>query len=68
MKHHFLIPERSYQNLNEYRQMKGNSLKLARTLNSSEIIAELKASGLRGRGGAGFSTGGKWETLYKDES
>jgi len=26
-----------------------------------EIIAEVKRSGLRGRGGAGFSTGDKWE-------
>lgn len=26
-----------------------------------EIIAEIKTSGLRGRGGAGFSTGAKWE-------
>ena len=26
-----------------------------------EIIAEVKSSGLRGRGGAGFSTGEKWE-------
>ncbi len=26
-----------------------------------QVIAEVKASGLRGRGGAGFSTGTKWE-------
>lgn len=26
-----------------------------------EVIAEIKAAGLRGRGGAGFSTGRKWE-------
>ncbi len=30
-----------------------------------EIIAELKASGLRGRGGAGFPTGMKWEAARK---
>src|SRR5512139_1888836 len=29
------------------------------------IIAELKSSGLRGRGGAGFSTGRKWEEAYE---
>jgi NADH-quinone oxidoreductase subunit F len=31
------------------------------------IIAEVKSSGLRGRGGAGFSTGGKWEICAKAE-
>ena len=30
-----------------------------------EVIAEVKASGLRGRGGAGFSTGMKWDFAYK---
>jgi NADH-quinone oxidoreductase subunit F len=30
-----------------------------------EVIAEVKASGLRGRGGAGFSTGMKWELTRK---
>ena len=29
------------------------------------IINEIKASGLRGRGGGGFPTGAKWETCYK---
>ncbi len=31
------------------------------TLSSEEVVALVKASGLRGRGGAGFSTGQKWE-------
>ncbi len=30
------------------------------------VLAEVKASGLRGRGGAGFSTGLKWEMLSKE--
>ncbi len=32
-----------------------------------EIIEEVKRSGLRGRGGAGFSTGNKWETCRKSK-
>ena len=31
------------------------------------VISEMKKSGLRGRGGAGFSTGLKWEFGYKNE-
>jgi len=37
---------------------------LARTLTTltpAEVVAEIKASGLRGRGGGGFPTGVKWE-------
>jgi NADH:ubiquinone oxidoreductase subunit F (NADH-binding)/(2Fe-2S) ferredoxin/NAD-dependent dihydropyrimidine dehydrogenase PreA subunit len=32
-----------------------------------EIIAEISASGLRGRGGAGFSTGKKWDICRKEK-
>ena len=32
-------------------------------MSATEIIDEIKQSGLRGRGGAGFSTGAKWELL-----
>jgi formate dehydrogenase iron-sulfur subunit len=35
----------------------------ARALGPAGICAEVKASGLRGRGGAGFPTGIKWETV-----
>jgi NADH-quinone oxidoreductase subunit F len=31
-----------------------------------EVIEEIKRSGLRGRGGAGFPTGVKWETCYQN--
>lgn len=33
-----------------------------------EVIDEMKASGLRGRGGGGFSTGMKWQFAYNNES
>ena len=34
--------------------------------NPKEIVEEVKASGLRGRGGAGFSTGVKWSFMPGD--
>ncbi|PNR96725.1 NADH-quinone oxidoreductase subunit F [Petrotoga sp. 9PWA.NaAc.5.4] len=39
---------------------------LKRTLNMTpqQVISKIKESGLRGRGGAGFPTGIKWETVY----
>jgi NADH:ubiquinone oxidoreductase subunit F (NADH-binding)/(2Fe-2S) ferredoxin/NAD-dependent dihydropyrimidine dehydrogenase PreA subunit len=33
-----------------------------------DVIEEMKASGLRGRGGGGFSTGMKWQFAYNNES
>ncbi|NKX44840.1 NADH-ubiquinone oxidoreductase-F iron-sulfur binding region domain-containing protein [Roseicyclus persicicus] len=40
-------------------------LRRARALGPEGILAEVKASGLRGRGGAGFPTGIKWETVAR---
>lgn len=37
-------------------------------LKPEEVIEEVKASGLRGRGGAGFPTGIKWEATRKSPS
>ncbi len=34
-------------------------------MNPEDVIAEVKQSRLRGRGGAGYPTGFKWETVYK---
>jgi len=34
-------------------------------MSQEQVIDEVKRSGLRGRGGAGFSTGQKWEFCYK---
>jgi NADH-quinone oxidoreductase subunit F len=41
-------------------------LKKALTLKPGDIIDQVKASGLRGRGGAGFPTGLKWQFVLKD--
>ena len=49
------------ESLDEYVAQGGYvALKKALGMNPSEIVELVKASGLRGRGGAGFSTGMKW--------
>lgn len=42
--------------------------KVLKLMTPSEIIETIKKSGLRGRGGAGFPTGQKWELTQKQES
>ncbi|WP_372611201.1 NADH-ubiquinone oxidoreductase-F iron-sulfur binding region domain-containing protein [Aquicoccus sp.] len=39
-------------------------LRRALGMTGQEIVDEVKASGLRGRGGAGFPTGIKWQTVH----
>ncbi len=43
----------------------GGITKILSSMTPEEVIAEIKASGLRGRGGAGFPTGVKWEACRK---
>ncbi len=52
-----------------YRKHGGYSAaeKALRTLAPDEVTEEVKKSGLRGRGGAGFPTGMKWSFLAKPE-
>jgi len=38
------------------------------TMSREEVIATIKQSGLRGRGGAGFSTGMKWQFAYQESN
>ncbi len=45
-----------------------NALKKAFTMKPENIIEEVKKSGLRGRGGAGFPTGLKWSFIPKTNS
>ena len=41
--------------------------KVLKEMTESQIVDEVKKSGLRGRGGAGFPTGLKWSFLAKPE-
>ncbi len=51
-----------------YRKQGGyEAVEKALKMSSEEIVEEVKASGLRGRGGAGFPTGLKWSFLAKPE-
>lgn len=43
------------------------SLKKALKMKSEDIVAEVKASNLRGRGGAGFPTGMKWSFIKRED-
>nr|MDQ6909934.1 hypothetical protein [Actinomycetota bacterium] len=46
----------------------GEGLDAARQVDPETLIAEIEASGLRGRGGAGFPTGTKWRTVAENRS
>lgn len=39
--------------------------KVLKSMSPEEVVQEIKDSGLRGRGGAGFSTGRKWDSARK---
>jgi formate dehydrogenase iron-sulfur subunit len=52
------------RSVEDYRAHQGyNGLERALTLGTDGILADVTASGLRGRGGAGFPTGIKWKTV-----
>jgi len=53
------------ENINEYIARDGYTAlgKVLTTMKPDQVVEEIKASGLRGRGGAGFPTGRKWEIM-----
>ncbi len=55
------------ENINHYIARDGYSglVRALLDMTPEQVIDEVKRSGLRGRGGAGFSTGQKWEFCYK---
>ena len=59
-----ILPFTPYATLADYVAAGGGTgLDAARTVAADVLIDELDASGLRGRGGAGFPTGRKWRTV-----
>jgi NADH-quinone oxidoreductase subunit F len=60
-----LLPEAPFLSFDEYVRAHdgGAGLTAARALGPEEAIAVITASGLRGRGGAGFPTGRKWASI-----
>lgn len=62
----FIDPE----NIDEYIAKGGYEAlkKVLKEMKPEDVIREIKASGLRGRGGAGFTTGKKWEIARSQPS
>jgi NADH-quinone oxidoreductase subunit F len=62
------VRERESYTLDFYvKNLRGyEGLRKALTQQPNDIIEQVKASGLRGRGGAGFPTGMKWQFVQKD--
>jgi NADH-quinone oxidoreductase subunit F len=61
------VTEPNSEKIGSYLRTGGyEALRKALTMSPEAIIAEVKASGLRGRGGAGFPTGMKWGFIPTD--
>ncbi|HEX6657394.1 MAG TPA: NADH-ubiquinone oxidoreductase-F iron-sulfur binding region domain-containing protein [Ilumatobacter sp.] len=61
---HRVLPDQPIESLAQYEAIDGGAgLFGAMAVEREVVLAELEASGLRGRGGAGFPTGAKWRTI-----
>jgi len=62
----FLLPDEPLRSVDEYVAFGGaQGLARARELGPEQTIQEISLSGLRGRGGGGFPTGRKWQTVRR---
>jgi NADH-quinone oxidoreductase subunit F len=65
----YLLPEKPITSAEEYAKTGGwKGLERALSMTPDAVIDEIKKSGLRGRGGAGFPTGIKWAGTRQKES
>jgi NADH:ubiquinone oxidoreductase subunit F (NADH-binding)/quercetin dioxygenase-like cupin family protein len=61
---YYLLPDLPYSTYESYLAKNGPSAVVkAKSLSPLKIVDEIRESGLRGRGGAGFSTSVKWKTI-----
>ena len=61
---HALVPDSAFRSHGDYAASTGeDAVRKARAQAPDDLLAEIARSGLRGRGGAGFSTGAKWRRL-----
>src|SRR3954451_9103794 len=66
---HRVLPPQPIESLEEYVKARGGrGVETASHEKAEEIIEVVEASGLRGRGGAGFPTGRKWRTVRENAS
>lgn len=69
MAQYAILPERPIADMDAYLAAGGGrGLERALELGPEETIEQIKASGLRGRGGAGFPTGVKWASVREAAS
>ena len=62
----FLVPDQPVGSLSDYRAAGGGAgLDQAHRLGPSAVVDEVRAAGLRGRGGGGFPTGVKWAGISR---
>jgi NADH-quinone oxidoreductase subunit F len=62
----FVLPDQPIDTVEDYLSRGGGAgLDAARRLGPEAVVEEMIASGLRGRGGAGFPTGVKWRSVQR---